>query len=188
MAAPVTEQTVGRFDTQAGVRLGVVGEPFFRVHITPQGEIRTGSGALPPVGEVFARRIADGPVVNNSITVVPDGVLEFPVVAGEFWTYTAKCVVRSSATADFRVSITAPAGAAGYSTLLERNEGLVDAMPLGAATVVSTLTTSILTVEGFVDNAAGAAGVVAVNYAQSTATAIDTFLLPGSYIAARRRA
>ena len=43
------EVSVGDDDTHAGVKLGVDGEPFWRIHITPQGTIYTGDGFTYPL-------------------------------------------------------------------------------------------------------------------------------------------
>jgi hypothetical protein len=48
-------ETVGLFDTDQGLRLGVSGEPFWRTHITPQGEFRAGLGLAAPTD--FARGV-----------------------------------------------------------------------------------------------------------------------------------
>lgn len=40
---------VGRDNIDDGIRLGVDGEPYARVHITPQGQIKTGDGSTAPL-------------------------------------------------------------------------------------------------------------------------------------------
>lgn len=42
------EISTGEDDDHQGVKLGVDGEPFWRIHITPTGEILTGDGMSPP--------------------------------------------------------------------------------------------------------------------------------------------
>lgn len=48
IASDDIEISVGRDDTDKGVKLGVEGDPFWRVHITPQGEVLTGDGTATP--------------------------------------------------------------------------------------------------------------------------------------------
>jgi len=47
VARKYEEELLGLYD-DGGVRLGVSGEPFYRVHITPQGEVKTGLGVSAP--------------------------------------------------------------------------------------------------------------------------------------------
>lgn len=42
------EITSGLFDTDDGLKAKVSGDPYWRVHITPQGAIKTGDGTAPP--------------------------------------------------------------------------------------------------------------------------------------------
>lgn len=41
------EVSTGSTDAHDGIKLGLDGEPFWRVHITPQGQILTGNGFQP---------------------------------------------------------------------------------------------------------------------------------------------
>jgi hypothetical protein len=48
MAKPAVQQIVGKYDTDAGLSFGLPGEPYFRVRVTPQGEVLVGNGTAPP--------------------------------------------------------------------------------------------------------------------------------------------
>lgn len=42
-------EPTGLYNVKDGLRLGIAGEPFYRVEITPQGHVRMGDGWSPPV-------------------------------------------------------------------------------------------------------------------------------------------
>lgn len=147
-------------------------------------------------------RAVSSETVNNSNTIQVDDELILPVGASESWEFEFVVTYTSTTTADFRCGLKFPTGATqiwyhvdglvvgaaniGGSIGGERKltAGLVADAVTGADFGGDT-SEAVVVLKGFIRNSTNA-GSVALWWAQSVATAVNTVRLAGSYVVGRR--
>lgn len=121
--------------------------------------------------------------VNNSDVLQNDDALLFAVAANEVWAFTIVCLLTSNSTADFKAGWSVPTAATMKWTNAFDNTMYNESQ----AYSYGTATDSIAEFYGTVFVGANA-GNVTFQWAQNTATVVDTKVLKGSYIIAHRLA
>lgn len=123
--------------------------------------------------------------VNNSTTLINDSQLFMSVAANTNYAFTSRFVFSSNSTANIKFGFTFPVGAVGSYTLygiaaggstlaaFHQTETSVSALA-GAAGTACTMTGSW--------TIGANAGVIQLQWAQNTATAVNTQVLAGSFI------
>lgn len=125
--------------------------------------------------------------VNNSSTMQNDDELLFAIAANEVWQFEGVLFITSTtATPDFRIGFTGPAGAVGsFGAILgDTATGNADAGSAALGTAVDFASANVFTIVRFwggIHNGANA-GNLTLQWAQSAATAENTTVRAGSYI------
>jgi len=143
---------------------------------------------------VVVRKTADE-TVNNSATLQNDDHLLFAIAASEEWVFNAYLFLSSNGTADFQVACTVPSGASmkfGTEQVVSNQAGTE--LP-GSYTDISGdspdsfegVSHGVLHVFGWILNST-TPGNVQIQWAQMTATAVDTIVRQGSFLRAYRMA
>lgn len=140
-------------------------------------------------GVRFARKASDE-TVNNSATLQDDDDLSFAVADDEIWWISMRLDGISSSTADFRYGFTSPGFdyseiwpgiMQGVSGTVNYEDGSSFA---GAIVPAVTGTTFSIFVEGYIHTTG--AGTVQLQWAQGTATVVDTKVYADSFLIAVR--
>ena len=129
--------------------------------------------------------------INNSSTLQNDDHLLFAIAANEEWVFDIQLFWDSDATADFKVALTVPSGATmqfGMPNAFIDSEGVAKKGPSttasgGALALINGDAYNCNSFCGWVLNGA-TAGNVQFQWAQSTATAVDTIVRKGSFLRA----
>ena len=145
------------------------------------------------VAQGFRRKTAETQVVNNSATLVNDNTLAFAIGASETWIVDLYARVISSAAADFKSAWDVPASATIIGIGHHHDS-------VGGAVTIGNEFTADATAAEFNSASAGpfihqehvvivnstTAGTVQFQWAQTTATVVDTYVRTNSYITFRR--
>jgi len=122
-------------------------------------------------------------IVNNSTTMVNITEFVFAALANTRYSIFALLFCTTNTTADMKIGFTIPAGAAGHKTRSSDwetgNMAVADIIQT-ARLVVGNSTTRFIPVACDV-NMGGTAGNVQMQYAQNTATVVDTIIFQGSF-------
>ena len=125
--------------------------------------------------------------VNNSVTLQDDNVLLFAAAANEKWQFEGVLILTAvNTTPDFKMTFTGPAASVGSWAAIFSDETTV-AVDAGSAALgtaqsfVSAQVPRIVRFWGAIANGANA-GNLTLQWAQDTATAVNTQVLAGSYI------
>lgn len=141
----------------------------------------------------FATKAGDE-TVNNSDTLQDDDDLIFSIGANETWAVAYVLSVESTAAADFQLAVETPDGGdVGHFLLLYSgheappNFDIVRALHVELNTALSLAYAQPLVIiaHGLVSTGS-TAGTVTLQWAQDTAVAVDTKVLAGSFVYARR--
>lgn len=134
--------------------------------------------------------------VNNSAVLVNDTHLVFAVATSEVWHVEVSLMVESNSTADFKFAWTVPAGATlkwaplQSSTLSTWVYDGTNEVALGDATTTYNISSPASGVWGIaargIAQVGGTAGNVQLQWAQNTATGINTNVKQGSLLIAHR--
>jgi len=123
--------------------------------------------------------------VNNSAVLQDDNHLSFSIGANEVWAFKWFLMYTSGATPDLKLKFSLPSGATmNYMTQFDFSsytEASTLVLPGGAGNPL------VETTHGIIFNASSA-GTVQLQWAQNTATAVDSKVLKGSYIIAHKLA
>jgi len=157
-------------------------------------QAKESGGAVLPIGVQIVRKTADNAAVNNSTTLVNDDHLVAVLAASETIFFLAHIYHVGNGTADFKFSFTVPSGA---TVLWNAVGGLSysDADAFEIRTPISVSGTGFgigastgnrtVTVLGLVRNST-TAGNLQFQFAQNTATVVDTKTLTDSFLMAWR--
>lgn len=149
-------------------------------------------GVGPATKITTVRKTADE-TVNNSATLQNDDVLLLAMAANETWYFTVSLAYLGNTTSDFQWAFTVPTGATlrwGCSPVKQNISGLMvqcdSVTGSGTGDTVQADTTHMqLTVHGVVVNG-GTAGNLQLQWAQATATVVDTIVRVNSYLEAHK--
>ena len=139
----------------------------------------------------LARKNAETQVVNNSTTLVNDDTLLTALAANETVSFFFIIWHSSNTTAVFKGTITAPGGSAvrvgQANTLIYESGGTVSQDIIYSASAAATTPLQGngsglgIIVSGYVANGS-TAGNLQLQWAQNTATAVNTYVMTGSYL------
>lgn len=147
-------------------------------------------------GQAYAAKSANQSV-NNSTTLVDETALQFPIGAGETWTfqYTIIATNSNSAGPDWKAAIVGPAGST-CSVQQSGDEAGGQNFPQSVSSNCTTPSTLVngninadgnnginITIQGTI-TAGGSGGTVKLQFAQNTASAVNLTIKAGSYVQA----
>mgnify|MGYP001558419133 CR=1 FL=1 len=124
--------------------------------------------------------------VNNSATLQDDNVLLFAVAANEKWQFEGVLMIQSNSTADFKLTFSGPTGSVGQFSRIFReaatdNAGNGDLGDVDNSIAIVGGGRVFILFWGAIVNGANA-GNLTLQWAQNTATVVDTIVHAGSYI------
>ena len=142
---------------------------------------------------LIVRKTSDE-TINNDDTLQNDDELLFAVAANEVWAFEINIYYESDFTPDIKLAVTFPNGAtvvwqapSGYDTSSMENKIKRISGASGSATFIADDKKSLIVMKGIIANGA-TAGNLQLQWAQGTATAVDTKMLANSHIIARKLA
>lgn len=105
LAASSIEISTGVDDTHQGLKLGVDGDPFWRVHLTPQGEVLMGDGTATPTSlESRVVAVEDTPALHKLAESILDAnaaSIDITGIPADYKDLIVELSLRSTAAATF---------------------------------------------------------------------------------------